>query len=62
MNENQLDEKLLAEIRNGNGSREKLMQIDALRMWTWAVVGVRLKVLSKRGALIASKAGWRLSK
>lgn len=62
MNDNQLDEKLLAEIRNGNGSREKLMQIDALRMWTWVVVGERLKVLTKRGALIASKAGWRLSK
>jgi hypothetical protein len=62
MNDNQLDEKIFAAIRDGNGSREKLMQIDTLRLNTWAVVGGRLNVLTKRGALIASKAGWRLSK
>jgi hypothetical protein len=62
MNGNLLDERIFAVIREGNGSREKLMEIDALRMSTWAVVGGCLKVLTKRGTLIASKAGWRLAK
>ena len=61
-NDNQLDEKILTAIRVGNGSREKLMQIEVLRVNTWAVVGERLNVLTKRGALVASKAGWRLVK
>lgn len=59
---NKLDEKILAAIRNGNASREKLMQIDSLRVNTWAVIGVRLNSLTKSGTLIASKAGWRLTK
>jgi len=58
---NLLDEKILTAIREGNTSREKLMHIDELRVNTWAVVGERLKALTKRGAVIASKAGWRLS-
>ncbi|MGX9718348.1 hypothetical protein ACWYXJ_29395 [Janthinobacterium lividum] len=62
MNNNQLDEKIFAAIREGNSSREKLMEIDALRMSTWAVVSGRLRVLTKFGVLIASKAGWRLAK
>ncbi|MBX9798431.1 MAG: hypothetical protein K2Y13_03115 [Burkholderiaceae bacterium] len=62
MNDNQLDERIFAAIRKGNCSREKLMEIDVLRMSTWAVVGGRLKVLTKCGVLIASKAGWRLAK
>lgn len=61
-NDNHLDEKILAAIREGKSSREKLMQIEVLRVNTWAVVGERLNVLTKRGALIASKAGWRLAK
>lgn len=62
MSENHLDEKILAAIRAGSSTREKLMQIDALRINTWAVIGERLNAMTKRGALIASKAGWRLSK
>lgn len=61
MNNNQLDERIFASIREGNGSREKLMEIEVLRISTWAVVSGRLKVLTKCGVLIASKAGWRLA-
>ncbi len=57
-----LDEKILAAIRSGNTNREQLMQIDSLRVNTWAVIGERLNALTKSGALIASKAGWRLFK
>jgi hypothetical protein len=62
MNSNELDEKILAAIAAGHSTREKLMRIDALRLSTWSVVAERLTTLTKRGALIASKAGWRPSK
>lgn len=62
MNDSKLDDKILNAVREGAGSREKLMQIEALRISTWAVIGERLNVMTKRGTLIASKAGWRLSK
>lgn len=39
MNSNELDEKILAAIVAGHGTREKLMLIDALRLSTWSVVG-----------------------
>jgi hypothetical protein len=62
MSENQLDEKILSAIREGKDSRGALMQIASIRINTWAVVAERLRVLTKRGTLIASKAGWRLVK
>lgn len=61
MNENALDQEIMAAIRAGNTTREKLMAIQSLRHRTWAVVAQRLDVLSKRRALIASKAGWRIA-
>jgi hypothetical protein len=60
MNSNDLDEQLLQAIRAGHTTRAKLMAIDRLRLMTWAVIGERLTILSKRGALVASKAGWRI--
>lgn len=62
MSDNHTDALILAEIRAGNDTREKLMKIDRLRCLTWALIGERLKLLSKRGTLIASKTGWRLAK
>lgn len=57
-----LDEKLLDAIRAGHATRPKLMAIEHLRHRTWAVVAQRLDALTKRGALVYSKAGWRLGK
>lgn len=61
MNDNKLDEQILDAIRNGNGTRGRLMAIEHLRLLTWPVVAQRLDVLAKRGALIAGKAGWRIA-
>lgn len=61
MNDNQLDEQILAAIRAGYGTREKLMKIEALRHSTWLVVAERLNTLTKRNSLVSSKAGWRLA-
>ena len=61
MNDNQLDEQILAAIRAGHGTREKLMRIDAPRHRTWSVVAERLNVLLKRSVFVSSKAGWRLA-
>lgn len=61
MNNTSLDEEILAAIKNGSCTREKLMAIESLRHRTWAVIGERLATLTNRGALISSKAGWRLA-
>lgn len=61
MNDNALDDQILAAIRSGQSTRKQMMVIDTLRMRTWAVVGERLNILTKRGALVATKAGWRLA-
>lgn len=61
MNNNPLDEDILNAIRNGHATREKLMAIEGLRLRTWAVVAERLNILTKRGALVANKAGWRIA-
>lgn len=60
-NNNDLDDQILAAIRAGSTTREKLMEITSIRHKTWAVVGQRLRMLAKRGAVIASKAGWRIA-
>jgi len=61
MNENALDDQILAAIFSGHTTRKQMMQIDALRVRTWATIGERLNILTKRGALVATKAGWRLA-
>lgn len=61
MNDSALDDQILAAIRSGQSTRKQMMLIDTLRMRTWAVVGERLNILTKRGALVATKAGWRLA-
>lgn len=61
MNEKALDDQPLAAIRSGQTTRKQMMLIDTLRMRTWAVIDERLNILTKRGALVATKAGWRLA-
>lgn len=61
MNDNALDDQILAAIRTGQTTRKQMMLIDTLRMRTWAVIGERLNILTKRGALVATKTGWRLA-
>lgn len=56
-----LDDQIIQAIRAGSTTRHALMAIDSLRHRTWAVVGQRLVVLTKRGTLVATKAGWRLA-
>ena len=61
MNDNTVDDQILLAIQSGHATRKQMMQIDALRMLTWAAVGERLNILTKRGALVATKSGWRLA-
>ena len=61
MNDNALDDQIIAAIRSGQSTRKQMMLIDTLRMRTWAVIAERLNTLTKRGALVATKAGWRLA-
>lgn len=60
-NANSLDDQILDAIRAGNSRRVDLMAIDSLRLRTWAVVAERLNILTKRRALVATKAGWRIA-
>lgn len=61
MNDNALVDQILAAIRSGHATRKRMMEIDTLRMRTWAAIGERLSILTKRGTLVTTKTGWRLA-
>jgi hypothetical protein len=61
MNDNALDDQILTAIRSGHATRKQMMQIDTLRIRSWAAIGEHLNILTRRGALVATKTGWRLA-